>query len=101
VSAPVTRDDVMRDKEELLLRFSFMDAGLGEAASVTFLRALQRELKAYIPELKSYLESHARQMPGSGRLALESGILSYEALLKWTKRALTSYGKHEKGGRKP
>jgi DNA-binding PadR family transcriptional regulator len=101
LSAPVTREDVVRDTDELLLRFGFMDVGLGETASVSFLQTLQRALKTYIPELKDYLESHSREMPRSGRLALESGILSYGALLQWTRRALASYGKHEKGGKQP
>ncbi|MGH9630685.1 MAG: PadR family transcriptional regulator [Bryobacteraceae bacterium] len=91
--APITHDDVVHGIDELMLRFSFMDRGIGEAASVRFLRSLQRELKAYIPELKLYLASHDREMPRSGRLALESGIGSYEALLQWTKHALTTYGK--------
>jgi DNA-binding PadR family transcriptional regulator len=99
LSAPVTHDDVVHGTDELLLRFSFMDPGIGEAASVRFLGSLQHELKAYIPELKLYLDSHGREMPRSGRLAVESGIRSYEALLQWTKHALTTYGKHGKGGK--
>ena len=99
LNAPVTHEDVVRDTDELMLRFSFMDAGVGQAASVRFLRALQHELTIYIPELNRYLASHGREMPRSGRLALESGIRSYEALLEWTSHALTTYGKHEKGGK--
>jgi hypothetical protein len=83
-----------------MLRFSFMDLGIGEAASVRFLRTLQHELKAYIPELKLYLDSHGGEMPRSGRLALESGLRSYEALLQWTRHALTTYGKHGKAGKR-
>jgi len=99
LTAPVTHDDVVRDTEELMLRFSFMDIGVGEAASVRFLRALQHELQVYIPELNRYLGSHGPEMPRSGRLALESGIRSYEALLQWTRHALTTYAKHQKGGK--
>ncbi len=99
LGAPVTHDDVVRDTDELLLRFSFMDIAVGPAASVRFLRALQHELKVYVPELNRYLASHGGEMPRSGRLALESGIRSYEALLQWTRHALTTYGKHEKGGK--
>jgi DNA-binding PadR family transcriptional regulator len=100
LSAPVTREDVVHDTDELLLRFSFMDAGLGETASVRFLTGLQHELKGYIPELQRYLEAHRREMPRSGRLALESGIRAYETLHQWTGHALTAYakrGNHVKG----
>ena len=97
---PVTRDDVVHDTDELMLRFGFMDAGLGEAASVRFLTSLQQELKAYIPELKLYLDAHGREMPRSGSLALESGIRAYETLFLWAGHALTTYAKpriHTKG----
>jgi DNA-binding PadR family transcriptional regulator len=101
LSAPVTRDDVVHGTDELMLRFSFMERGIGEAASVQFLKSLRQELKAYIPELKLYLDSHSGEMPRSGRLALESGIRSYETLLQWTGHALTTYGHgtNEKGGK--
>ena len=97
LSTPVTHDDLVHRTDELMLRFSFMDVGIGAAASVGFLRSLQSELKTYIPELKRYLESHSHEMPLSGRLALESGIRSYETMLQWTGHALTMYGKKGKG----
>jgi DNA-binding PadR family transcriptional regulator len=100
LSTPVTHDDVVRDTDELMLRFGFMDAGIGEAASIRFLQSLQHELTAYLPDLERYLESHGREMPKSGKLALESGIRSYDALLQWTRHALTEYDKHEKGGKR-
>ena len=90
--APVTRDALVRDTEELMLRFSFMDRGIGKDASAAFLRALRQELHGYLPELKSHLEAHGAKMPLSGRLALESGIRAYDAMLDWTKDALAAYG---------
>ena len=96
LSAPVTRDDVVHDTDELLLRFGFMDVGLGAHASVRFLTTLQHELQRYVPELKRYRDAHSGGMPLSGRLALESGIRSYETLLKWTAHALLTYGQHSK-----
>ncbi len=101
LSGPVTHDDLIHGTDELMLRFGFMDAGAGEAASVRFLRSLQHELKVYIPELKRYLDSHSDGMPRSGRLALEFGIRSYETLLQWTRHALTTYRKHGKEGKRP
>lgn len=91
LSSPVTRDDVVRGTEELMLRFGFIEQGLGEAAAVRFLQALQREVASYLPELKRYLEATGSSMPRSGRLALEFGIHSYEAQLQWTRQALTAY----------
>ena len=100
LNAPVTHDAVVRDTDELMLRFSFMDRGLGPAASIRFLRALQYELTAYLPELRRYLEANGAGMPLSGRLALESGISAYDAMLEWTRDALTAYEKRGRVRRK-
>ena len=96
LSAPVTRDDVVRGTEELMLRFGFIEMTLGAEAAVRFLQALQREVTSYIPELQRYLEATGTSMPRSGRLALEFGIQSYETLLRWSTRALATYEKPRK-----
>jgi DNA-binding PadR family transcriptional regulator len=95
---PVTHDDVVRRTDELMLRFSFLEQVLGEAGAVTFLEALRQELSAYIPSLREYLTAHESEMPRSGRLALESGVRGYEALLEWSKHAITNYETEAKGG---
>jgi PadR family transcriptional regulator AphA len=100
LSAPVTRDDVVRGTDELMLRFGFIETALGEAEAVRFLQALQREVTNYLPELQRYLEATGDSLPRSGRLALEYGVHLYEALLQWSKQALTAYGKHRKGGKR-
>ena len=88
---PVTREDVIRSIDELMLRFSFMDNGLGEAATVRFLKSFRKELVNYIPSLREYLNSNRAKMPRSGILALESGMRSYEALIEWCDHAIKTY----------
>ncbi len=95
---PVTRENVMHDLDELMLRFSFMEPAIGEAATVRFLANLQGELGAYVPELRGFLTQHKAQMPRSGALALESGVRQYEAVLAWCKHAISSYEENGKGG---
>ena len=90
---PITRADVVRRLDALMLRFAFMDESLGPAATRRFLQALHKELASYIPSLREYLKSNRSAMPLSGRLALESGILSYETLFRWTKAAIAAYHK--------
>jgi len=99
LTQPVTRDDVIRGMEGLILRFSFTDLVLGGEASLHFLEALQQELLAYVPSLRDYLHSHCSDMPHSGALALESGILQYETLLSWCKDAIKSYEARNRGGK--
>ena len=94
---PVARDEVVRGSDALLLRFSFMDGGLSRAHSARFLKALDAELTAYIPTLREFLKSQQGGMPVSGRLALESGVQGYEALLRWARHGRSVYRKELKG----
>jgi DNA-binding PadR family transcriptional regulator len=93
---PIVRDDVVRRAAELMLRFSFMDESFGPAESLRFLTELKAELTAYMPGLHSFLEEHGKDMPLSGRLALESGINGYECLLNWARDAIKTYDKNER-----
>ncbi|HET7106496.1 MAG TPA: PadR family transcriptional regulator [Candidatus Acidoferrum sp.] len=88
---PLTRNDVVRNMDALMLRFAFMDQFAGKAATLRFLKAFRKELAAYIPTLRVYLKSNRGYMSQSGRLALESGIHAYEAQLRWTNGAMKSY----------
>jgi DNA-binding PadR family transcriptional regulator len=91
LTAKVQVTDVMSGMKDLMLRFAFLDAALGEAATLRFLRSMEAALKEYVPELRSYFQSNAAHMTSSARLALESGILSYEAQSRWVKRAIEVY----------
>lgn len=87
----ITRDDVIHRLDELMLRFGFMGESLGDEESLRFLIGLERELSEYIPSLREHLERFGPAMPLSGRLALESGILSYETLLRWAREGIKTY----------
>jgi len=91
LDAPVARDEVVAGMDALLLRFAFLDDAGRSARARDFLLAMQRELKAYVGELRAYLEAMQEAMPTSGRLALENGVQGYEAHLRWTAHALKSY----------
>jgi len=91
LTQPVGRADVVHRINELMLRFAFLDTAAGESATVAFLQSLHAELSSYIPTLKQFLATNAAKMPTSGRLALESGILGYEARLVWASRAIVTY----------
>lgn len=91
LGAPITQDDLSHRSNELMLRFAFLDQVMGEAATLRFLRSIEAELRLYIPGLKAFLKSHGAQMPTSGKLALESGVLGYEAQLRWAARAVSVY----------
>jgi DNA-binding PadR family transcriptional regulator len=88
---PLTHEDVVRGMKDVMLRFAFMDEVIAPAASVRLLRDLARELEAYVPTLRAYSDEHSAAMSLSGRLALESGIRSYEDLSRWAADALEAY----------
>jgi hypothetical protein len=81
----------MRGAQELMLRFSFMEHLLGAESAVNFLQKFRLALKAYLSGLESYARTNAKQMPLSGRLALESGIRGYRGMYDWTAYALRAY----------
>jgi len=89
---PLRRADVVRGMDDVMLRLAFMDEVMAPAASIRLLQGLARELAAYLPTLHAYLNEHRREMPLSGRLALESGIRAYEDQSRWVSDALKAYG---------
>jgi DNA-binding PadR family transcriptional regulator len=93
---PISDEDVVRRLGELLLRFAFMDETLGAQRSQAFLREFAGKLSSYIPSLREYLSVHAKSMPLSGHLALESGIQEYEARLRWAKSSIAHYQRRRK-----
>lgn len=99
LSQPVTREDVVRGTNELMLRFAFTGETLGSVAALRFLKTFQKELASYLPALSHYLQLQEDSLTLSGRLALESGIIGYEALIEWTRRAIAAYEKRTKRGR--
>jgi DNA-binding PadR family transcriptional regulator len=90
ITRPLVRADVIRGLDEVMLRFAFSEQAAGPSASVRLLKSLETELTSYIPDLHEQLKAGKAAMT-SGRLALESGIKSYECLLQWSRDALRTY----------
>jgi DNA-binding PadR family transcriptional regulator len=95
ITRPVTQDEVIRGLDGVMLRFAFSEKAAGRQASIGLLKSLQAELTSYLPALHEQRTAGMAMaaMPTSGSLALESGIRSYETLLRWTKDALAVYAR--------
>jgi DNA-binding PadR family transcriptional regulator len=91
LTRPIERQDIIRNLDQLLVRFGFMDETVGVEGSAALLRQMESGLAAYLPELQTFLATHGPAMPLSGRLALESGISSYKSFLVWSRYALRQY----------
>jgi len=96
LSQPVARHEIVRSVHQLLMRFSLMDAAVGPAGSLRLLSEMERELTGHTASLREYLNENGPNMLLSGRLALDYGVRSYDALLQWTHAAIASYQKQQK-----
>ncbi len=94
--SPVDEKGVTRHTDEWMLRFSFCDRVLGTEETIAFLESFERALKTQLPSLREFLTAEGPKMALSGRLALESGVLGYEAQLKWVAHAIKTYKKRSK-----
>lgn len=85
---PVTREDVVWQLPELMLRFAFMDGNVPRSISLRFLSQFEQALSAYTVELRADFERTSSQMPiNTGLLAFQSGIEGMEAQLVWARQA--------------
>jgi DNA-binding PadR family transcriptional regulator len=88
VTVPPTREEIIRRPENAHLRFAFMGRVAGRAAVIAFLKVFERYAADYVRELRIFLEAMPEEDVPTGRLALENGIMQYEAQARWARRAL-------------
>ena len=91
---PIEKSEVEKKREEILLRFAFMDDLLSKTERINFLITFQDLLKAYLKELDEYHSNNAEDLPLHGRLAFEHGIASYKTTLKWCNKAIQELKNH-------
>ena len=91
LSRDISRDDIVREIGELMLRFAFTEGTLGTEAATRLLKNLEAGLNSYVPTLKDFLRQNGPRMTMSGMLALDSGVRNYEALQQWTAYAIRAY----------
>jgi DNA-binding PadR family transcriptional regulator len=96
LKSPVSRNAVVRNVDELLLRFAFMDGALGPSHSLGFLEQFAEHVANYIPELRQFLAVQRNEMPTSARLALECGIQRYGSHLDWARSSIAVYQRRKR-----
>jgi DNA-binding PadR family transcriptional regulator len=85
---PITRDDIMRRSEELILRFAFIGESLGPNRARAYVQEYLREVEAYLSELRAHAKTTKDDMTIYGRLSMELGIEGYELNARWARRVL-------------
>ena len=91
VSQTVTKNDLLRQEEELMLRFAFMGSIVEDGVTCRFLTEMLAALDEYIPELEAIHSTMPTEGPPHGRLALTSGIEALKAQRRWARRALGEF----------
>jgi len=86
LSRPVTRDDVRRAMDSLLLRFCFMDGLLPKDRILEFLRSLWSGIEAYLEVLDAEILQDAPRYSFCARAALEQGQETFRMNARWAKR---------------
>lgn len=87
-SQEITVADMVKDTDEMMLRFAFLGLVADAAASRRFLEQLAASSDAYADELESYRQGMLGLDPPNGRLALECGLDSHRHLARWARRTL-------------
>ncbi|HME36128.1 MAG TPA: PadR family transcriptional regulator [Candidatus Sulfotelmatobacter sp.] len=98
ITSPITREDLESGLRTVMLRFAFSETAVGAAASLEILKSLEAALQPHLQTMREQLQAMKAIAPTSGRLALECGIRSYEALFAWAHYAITVYEKQMQGG---
>ena len=86
---PIEKNDVMKNTNELLLRFAFMEELVDKKQAITFLTSFRESLKSYIKELQSFYDNETDTMPLHGRVAFQHGIDSRKTTLRWCNKAIS------------
>lgn len=85
---PILKVDVEKNREELLLKFAFMENLLTIEQKLGFLESFSTQLKIYLQELKAFQEKEAKNMPIHGRLSFEHGIATAQTTLNWCRKTI-------------
>jgi DNA-binding PadR family transcriptional regulator len=96
LSKAVSREDVARGFDEVMLRFAFHAVLDDATATHRFLLVLAQQIDAYVKELEGQRAAIPPEAPVQTRLALEAGIEQYRTSARWARGALEHF-KQERG----
>jgi PadR family transcriptional regulator AphA len=86
LSRPITREDVIRRLDTLILRFSFMDGLVPKEGILEFLRSFWTGIEAYLEVLDAEVQRDALRYSLCARAALEQGQDNFRMNARWAKR---------------
>ena len=87
---PPSAEEIKKSQELLVLKFAFMNPLMGREQQIQYLDSLKHGLEEYLLELQNYFNTEKEDMPVTGRLAFEHGLLTYRASITWCELAKKS-----------
>lgn len=91
----VTRENLVRYHDELILSFVFHPFLESRRASREFLISLAREVAAFEKELEAQLKFLTPEVPVHAQLALEHGLEQVRTTGRWARKALEHFQEEE------
>ena len=85
---PITQDDVIRRRDDLVLRFTFMGNILGREKTLSYLKELLIQLENYIPSLQEHLDTERLAESPYDAFSIEYGIEMYQVYTRWAKHVI-------------
>jgi DNA-binding PadR family transcriptional regulator len=86
----VTKNDVQRRLDELLLKFAFHSL-LDAKTTRAFLSGLAERTDEYLADLRGQRKIFSEGEPPHGRMAFEFGIERYRACARWARKTLRHF----------
>lgn len=90
LGAGVTKNEVQRRLDELLLRFAFHSL-LDAKTTRDFLSGLAEATDEYLADLRGQRQIFSEDEPPHGRMAFEFGIERYRACARWARKSLKHF----------
>jgi DNA-binding PadR family transcriptional regulator len=85
---PVTREELLRNPQATVLRFSFAGGHVSAREVIVYLDGYRREVTSYLEELGVYREKLAVSGSLYARLSLEHGMRAFEEQVRWIDDAI-------------
>jgi DNA-binding PadR family transcriptional regulator len=84
---PVTEEEVASRLDEAMLRLSLQHLAGDERATRAFASGIAAASTAHAAKLRHYLRTSTAGFPLGARLAVESGLNTYESIARWAAQA--------------
>ena len=95
LQSDISSEDVKKNLDELLLRFSMMDIMASREDKIRFIQNMKSKVDEHLIELNEYYVGDGQELKESAKMAYQHTIFSYLGTLKWCKNILAQLNLNE------